>query len=143
LIRAEDEMGRAAMSDVERLDEPQQDGGRGSVIASVTNAMVALHKEQFGRGPISARSTFSDDDTLLCTLQGALLPAEQALTEMGHQARVQESRLFFQMATRDKFIAAVEELTGRKVAAFASATDPEAAMVWEIFQFRPHGLRST
>jgi uncharacterized protein YbcI len=136
-------MGKAVVSDVERLDEAQQDGGRGSVLASVTNAMVALHKEQFGRGPVRAHTTFTDDDTLVCTLRGALLPAEVAMTEMGHQARVQESRLFFQMATRDKFIAAVEELTGRKVEAFSSATDPDAAVVWEIFKFHPSDLRST
>jgi hypothetical protein len=91
---------------VEGLEESQQDGDRGSVLMSVTNAMVALHKEQFGRGPVRARTTLHDD-MLLCSLHDALLPAEQALTEMGHQVRVQESRLFFQMATRDKFIAIV------------------------------------
>lgn len=83
------------MSDVERLDEAQQDGGRGSLLTSVTNAMVALHKERLGRGPVRAHTTFTDDDTLLCTLLDSLLPAELALTEMGHQLRVQEARLFF------------------------------------------------
>lgn len=127
------------MSEVERLDEAQQDRSRGGVLTSVTNAMVALHKEQFGRGPVRARSILSDD-TLVCTLHDALLPAERALTEMGHGIRVQESRLFFQAATRDQFIATVEELIGRKVVAFASATDPSAAVVWEIFRFEPLDL---
>jgi uncharacterized protein YbcI len=108
---------------------------------SVTNAMVALHKEQFGRGPVRARTTLHDD-MLLCSLHEALLPAEQALTEMGHQVRVQESRLFFQMATRDKFIAIVEELTGRSVTAFSSCIDPDARMVWEVFQLQPRDSRT-
>jgi uncharacterized protein YbcI len=128
------------VSDVQRLDEPQPDVDRGSALTHVTNALVALHKEQFGRGPVRARTTLSDD-TLVCTLHAALVPAELALAEMGHQVRVQESRLFFQMATRDKFIATVEELVGRKVVAFSSAADPDAAMVWEIFRLEPQDLR--
>jgi uncharacterized protein YbcI len=131
------------VADVERLDGPQRDGRDGGVLTSVSNAMVALHKEQFGRGPVRARTTFTDDDTLVCTLLDALLPAEQALVEMGHQERVQEARLFFQMATRDKFVAAVEERTGRRVVAFSSATDADAAVVWEIFRLQPSDARTT
>jgi len=100
----------------------------------VSNALVALHKEQFGRGPGRARTTFTDDDTLVCTFDEALLPAEQALVDLGQHERVQELRLFLQTASRDKFISTVEELTGRRVVAFSSATDPGAAMVWEIFR---------
>jgi uncharacterized protein YbcI len=128
------------VSDVERGVDGSQDGRRdGSVLTRVSNAMVALHKEQFGRGPVRVRSSFTDDQTLVCTLQDALLPAERAMVEMGHQERVQESRLFFQSATRDKFITAIEEITGRKVVAFSSATDPDAAVVWEIFRFGSDG----
>ena len=138
-IQEEDAQNRqAGMSDVERLDEPQRDVRDGSVLTSVSNAMVALHKEQFGRGPVRARTAFAGDDTLICTLQDALLPAEHALVKMGHQDRVHESRLFFQMATRDKFVAVVEQLTGRRVMAFTSATDADAAIVWEIFRFHPN-----
>jgi uncharacterized protein YbcI len=129
------------VSEVERIDGAQQDGDRGGVLTSVTNALVALHKEQFGRGPVSARATLNDD-TLVCVLHDALLPAERALTEMGHGLRVQESRLFFQAATRDKFIATVETIVGRQVVAFSSALDPNAAVVWEIFGLQPHDLRT-
>jgi uncharacterized protein YbcI len=126
--------------DVELYDGRQHDG---SLLTRVSNAMVALHKEQFGRGPVHARTGYAGDDTLVCTMQDALLPAEQALVEMGHHERVQESRLFFQMATRDKFTGAVEQLTGRKVVAFSSATDAEAAVVWEIFRLQPRDGRAT
>jgi uncharacterized protein YbcI len=118
------------------MEEGRRDGRNGSVLTSVSNALVALHKEQFGRGPVRARTSYAGDDTLVCTLQDALLPAERALVDIGQQERVQESRLFFQMATRDKFIATVEELVGREVVAFSSATDPVAGVVWELFRFR-------
>jgi len=131
------------VSEVERLDGLQEDYRRRSVLMSVSNALVALHKEQFGRGPVRARSTFADDNTLLCTLEDALLPAEHSLVEIGHHERVQEGRLFLQIATRHKFVAVVEELTGRKVVAFSSATDAEAAVVWEVFRFEPIDARGT
>ena len=125
------------MSDVETYDGEQMDDRPGGVLASVSNAMVRLHKEQFGRGPTKARSHFAGRDTLVSVLENTLLPAELALVEMGQQERVQESRLFFQTATRRKFITTVEEIVGRKVVAFSSATDPDAATVWEIYNFEP------
>jgi uncharacterized protein YbcI len=120
-------------------DESQQTDGRGggSRLAAVSNAMVSLHKEQFGRGPTRARSHFAGEDTLVCVLEDALLPAEQGLVEMRQQDRVQETRLFFQMATRDKFIEVVEQIVGRKVVAFSSATDADAGVVWELYNFEP------
>ena len=126
------------MSELERDDRQQTDGrGGGSRMAAVSNAMVSLHKEQFGRGPTRARSHFAGEDTLVCVLEDALLPAEQSLVAMNQQDRVQEARLFFQMATRSKFVAAVEQIVGRKVIAFSSATDADAAVVWELYNFEP------
>jgi uncharacterized protein YbcI len=128
----------STVSELEIGEGQQTDGGGGgSRLAALSNAMVSLHKEQFGRGPTRARSHFAGEDTLVCVLEDALLPAEQALVEMNQQERVQEARLFFQMATRDKFLEAVEEITGRKVIAFSSATDADAAVVWEIYNFEP------
>ncbi len=124
------------MSEVEHSDGQPTDARSASVLAGVSNAMVALHKEQFGRGPTRARSNFAGEDTLVTVLEDALLPAEHALVDMGNQERVHESRMFFQMATRGKFIGAVEELVGRKVVAFSSATDPDAAVVWEIYNLQ-------
>ena len=129
------------MSDVGTHDGQHTDERPIGVLMRVSNAMVALHKEQFGRGPTKARSHFAGPDTLVSVLENTLLPAEVALVEMGQQERVQESRMFFQTATREKFIAAVEEITGRKVVAFSSATDPGAATVWEIYNFKPVDAR--
>jgi uncharacterized protein YbcI len=109
----------------------------GSLLQAVSNAMVRLHKEQLGRGPTNARSHFAGPDTLVSTLEDALLPAERSLVEMGEHQRVRESRMFLQAATKDRFIEAVEELTGRKVRAFSSAIDPRPGVVFEVFSFEP------
>lgn len=107
------------------------------MLADMSNAVVSLHKQQFGRGPTQARCAFATDDVLVCVLENSLLPAERALTELGEQLRVQESRLFFQHATRDAFIRTAERIVGRPVRSFTSATDPLAEMVFEIFAFEP------
>jgi uncharacterized protein YbcI len=106
-----------------------------SLLAGVSNAMVALHKEQFGRGPVTARSHFAGPNTLVCVLEDALLPAERKLVEMGDHQRVGETRLAFQVATSEEFIGAVEQIVGRKVRAFASATDVVQNVVFENFVF--------
>jgi uncharacterized protein YbcI len=111
----------------------------GNVLQAVSNAMVKLHKEQFGRGPTNARSYFAGPDTLVCTLDDALLPAERKMVEMGEDQRVRESRMFLQVATEAEFTGVVEGLVDRKVRAFASATDPAPGVVFEIFSFHPEG----
>jgi uncharacterized protein YbcI len=109
---------------------------RGGVLAAVSSAVVALHKEQFGRGPRRARTNFAGADTLVCVLEDALLPAELTMVQMGDHQRVRESRMYLQVATADQFITAVEGIIGRKVQAFSSATDPDNNTVFEIFTFR-------
>ena len=108
-----------------------------SQLAAISNALVALHKEQFGRGPTRARTNYAGPDALICVMEDALLPAETAMVEMGYGHRVQESRLFFQNATADQFISALEDITGRSVRAFGSMTDPKAATVAEVYLLHP------
>ena len=114
-----------------------QEPSDGTVLQAVSNALVKLHKEQFGRGPTNARSYFAGPDTLVCTLEDTLLPAERTMVEMGEDQRVRESRMFLQVASQDQFVAAVEALISRKVRAFASAIDPGPGVVFEIFSFEP------
>lgn len=108
-----------------------------SVLMGISNAMVRLHKEQFGRGPSSARTHYAGPDTMISILENALLPAERQMVELGSGERVQETRLHFQNASSERFIEAIEAISGRKVTSFASACDPEQDMVYEIFRFAP------
>nr|HMS73483.1 Na-translocating system protein MpsC family protein [Baekduia sp.] len=59
--------------------------------------------------------------------------AEQMLTSTGQGRSVSDTRHLYQQAMKDDFTAAVERLTGRKVAAFVSGNhlDPDIAV--EIF----------
>jgi uncharacterized protein YbcI len=108
-----------------------------SPLAAISTALVTLHKQHFGRGPTRSRTHFAGDDSMICVLEDALLPAEEAMVAMGEAHRVQESRLYFQSATAEQFISAVEGITGRTVWSFASATDAQRKVVTEIFHFEP------
>jgi uncharacterized protein YbcI len=109
----------------------------GSGLAAVSSAMVALHKEQFGRGPTRARSNFAGADTLVCVLNDVLLPAELAMVQMGDQQRVRDTRTYLQVATAKQFVEVVERITGRTVRSFASASDPDNNTVFEVFDLHP------
>ena len=115
----------------------------GSPLAAVSDAMVRLHKEQFGRGPTRARTHFAGPDAMLCVLDDALLPAELKMIETGDGQRVRESRVAFQAATAADFIAAVEAIVHRKIRGFGSAVDTEANIVFETFIFEPGELDGT
>jgi uncharacterized protein YbcI len=119
------------------LTEAEGHGNGTSVLMAVSNAMVKLHKEQFGRGPTQARTNFAGPDALLCVLEDVLLPAELKMIGLGESSRVRDSRVSFQAATAEDFIGAVEEIVGRKVRAFASGVDVEKNVVFENFVFEP------
>ncbi len=112
---------------------------RGLELSELSNAMVRLYKEQFGRGPTKARSAYAGPDVMLCTLENSFTPAEQSLVRMGEHQRLRDTRMFFQYATRDEFTQTVEAITGRKVRAFISGIDTEHDVASELFYLEPSG----
>ena len=123
--------------------EPQQTGetdARSSVLAEISNAMVRLYKEQFGRGPTKSRATWCGSDVLTVVLEDTLTPAERNLVRLGEHQRLRELRLFFQYASVREFCEPVEQHTGRKVRAFLSAVDTEVeGLATEVFVLHPQG----
>lgn len=99
--------------------------------------MVAIHKEQFGRGPTKASTHFAGPDTIVSTLRDTFTPAERNLVGMGEQGRLRDIRMFFQYSQSDKFVGVVEEITGRRVESFISGIDAESDVAVEIFLLAP------
>ena len=108
-----------------------------SPLTAISNAMVRLHKEHFGRGPSTVRSHFAGPDALVCILEDVLLPAERKLVAMGDLQRVREMRMAFQVATTEEFVSSIEQIVKRKVRAFSSGTDVTQNVVFENFVFEP------
>lgn len=101
--------------------------------------MVRLYKEQFGRGPTKAVAQFAGNDLLICTLEDTLTPAERNMVAMGEEQRLRDVRLFFQHATEDRFVEAVERITGRKVRGFISGIDTGKDISAEVFYLHQNG----
>jgi uncharacterized protein YbcI len=110
---------------------------QGLELQELTNAMVRLYKELFGRGPTKARTGYADPDTLVATIQNSLTAAERKMLELGEHQRVREIRLFFQHANEADFTGTVEEITGRKVWAFVSGMDTHRDVASEVFYLEP------
>jgi len=84
----------------------------------ISNAMVRLYKEAFGRGPTKARAQFAGPDVLIVILESSLTVAERNLVAMGEHQRLREARLFFQYALEDQFRGIVEQALGRRTLVF-------------------------
>lgn len=108
-------------------------GGRQPALLAISNAMVKLYKELFGRGPTRARTNYAGPDILISTLRDTLTPAERSLVALGEFQRLRDTRTFFQHAAEAQFRGAVEEATGRKVVAFTSGIDVKEDLSSEVF----------
>jgi uncharacterized protein YbcI len=109
------------------------DAANFSVRAELSREMVRIYKDVFGRGPTKARTDFAGPDTVLCTLENSMTPAERSLAEMGEHQRLRDTRLYFQHATEGEFRDVVERILGRKVRAFISGMDTEQDLASEVF----------
>jgi uncharacterized protein YbcI len=110
---------------------------QGLELQEITNAMVRLYKELFGRGPTKARTNYAGPDTLVATIQNSLTAAERKMLDLDEHQRVREIRMFFQQANEAEFTGTVEEITGRKVWAFVSGFDTERDVAAEVFYLEP------
>jgi uncharacterized protein YbcI len=120
--------------------EQTQEERQTSLLMEVSNTMVRLYKELFGRGPTRARSNWAGPDAVVCVLEETLTPAERNLVKMGEHQRLRDTRMFFQYATVREFCEPVEQITGRKVRAFQSSIDTEAdGQAVEVFVLHPEG----
>ena len=114
-----------------------QSDRRGIELQEVTNSIVRIYKEQFGRGPTKARAQYAGADTLVVTVEDSLTPAERNLVALDEDQRVREIRMLFQHAAEGNFRDSVEEITGRKVHAFVSGMDTAQDVSTEVFYLEP------
>jgi uncharacterized protein YbcI len=107
------------------------DGGR--LLARISEEIVAMLREHYGRGPMKAK-TYALDDIIVVVMRGSgLTPLEQTIVDSGEPQRVVAMREDFQalMATRYKQM--IEKLTGAKVVAFLSQAHVDPDITMEIF----------
>ena len=107
------------------------------ILAAVTDAMVAFHQRYHHRKPVTAKTLMLGDDLLACVLGGVYTDVEKTMIEIQRKTIVQQTRNEFQNALQDKFINAVERLTGRNVLAFISNHHVGPDIEIELFLLTP------
>ena len=111
----------------------------GDVRTAISDGIVALLKEFYGRGPDKTK-TYVHDDLVVCLLRGGFTPVEQTLLEGGHGDDVIRQRMAFQNVMRGRFEQVVEGATGREVIGFMSGNQQDPDMICEIFVLAPNDL---
>ena len=117
-------------------DGRMPDEAGGSVRAALANAMVGMKKQYYGRGPTAAKAWMLDD-YIFVAMEGGLTRNEETLLADGKEDLVRRYRLSFQETMSEVTIAAVEELTGRKVLTYHSQIMFHPTRAFEIFVLEP------
>jgi uncharacterized protein YbcI len=104
----------------------------GEMRAALSNALVALMKELYGKGPTAAKS-FINDEYVFTVLEGGLTRNEETLLAAGGETIVRDYRLAFQQAVREQFTGAVSRITGRQVLDYHSQIVFDPPRSFEMF----------
>ena len=111
----------------------------GDVRTEISDGIVALLKEFYGRGPERTK-TYVHDDLVVCLLRGGFTRVEQTLVDGGHGDDVIRQRMAFQQVMRDRFEGVVERATGRRVISFMSGNHQDPDMICEVFILAPNDV---
>jgi uncharacterized protein YbcI len=103
-----------------------------SLRMALSNAMVGLKKQYYGKGPSRARA-YLMDEYVFVVMEGGLTRNEETLLADGKHDLVRSYRLAFQETVEQTATQAVEELTGRRVIGYHSQIVFEPTRVFEIF----------
>jgi uncharacterized protein YbcI len=109
---------------------PRLFGGR--LLAEITDQLVQLMREHYGRGPMKAK-TYVLDNVIVCVLSDGFIALEQTMMEGGESERVLDMRRGFERLMKTQYTAVIEDLTGRKVLAFLSQAHVEPDLTVEMF----------
>src|SRR3954452_7387940 len=113
---------------------PDEPGG--SLRTALANAMVGLKKQYYGKGPTGAKAWILDDYVFVA-MEGGLTRNEETLLADGKEDLVRRYRLSFQETMGPTTMAAVEEITGRKVLTYHSQIVFGPTRAFEIFLLEP------
>jgi uncharacterized protein YbcI len=96
---------------------------RGLLLAAISNTVVRVHKQLYGKGPTKAR-THLWENLLVVVLEGGLLRSEQTLRDRGRAEAVIDTRFVMQAAIEPELRAAIESELRQRVGSFMNALDP-------------------
>jgi uncharacterized protein YbcI len=105
----------------------------GHLLSAISNSIVGILRERYGRGPMKAKTYALDDIIVVVMRAGGFTAAEQTMIDSGEPQRVVGMREDFQRVMAEDYKTAIEELTDRRVLAFLSNAHVEPELTVEIF----------
>jgi uncharacterized protein YbcI len=121
------------MDDAASPPGPRPDG---ALRSSISQAIVQLHAEHYGKGATQAK-TYVWDTLVVTVLRDVLTTSERTLVRAERAETVRDVRNAFQSTMEPHFRAAVERITGRRVISFMSQVDPIRGVGVEVFVLEP------
>lgn len=132
--------------------DPQRDGGvsddfsgrptvrHGALLAAISEAIVGMRREHYGRGAVHAKSYAIDDVIVVVTRENGLTPLERTIVDAGAPGRLIALREDFLHAMTGRFNETIEQLTGQKVLAclYEVSLEPDITIVSFVLD-RPFG----
>lgn len=119
--------------------DPQSQQRHGDELTAISDGLVGLLKDYYGRGPTQAKSYYQDD-LVVCVLRGGFTRVEQTLLDGGRGGAVIDQRIQFQELMRERFEQVIEKATGRRVIGFMSGNQQDPDMMCEVFILSPTDL---
>jgi uncharacterized protein YbcI len=119
------------------VEAPEGHPRLGDELAEVTNGIVRLFSEYYGRGPTRAKSYLLEDRYVVTVLRDTLTTVENTLAANGHIDMVRKVRLTFQEAMAPEFKGVVEHALGRRVESYHSQILVEPDVGFEFFLLEP------
>jgi uncharacterized protein YbcI len=108
----------------------------GELQAALSNAIVRIMREFYGKGAARSR-TMIFDDYVFVVLEDVLTTAEMTLRNGGQGDLVRRVRMRFEDLMTATFVGEVERLTGRTVVAYHSQVVLDPPSCFEIFVLDP------
>jgi uncharacterized protein YbcI len=97
--------------------------------ATISNEIVRLQAEYYGKGPTRAK-TYIVEDLVVVVPEESFTRAEKSLAERGERDAIEHIRRRFQQQMADDFTSVVEQATGR---VFLSETNIDQDVSVETF----------
>jgi uncharacterized protein YbcI len=131
-VMGDEELGAEGAAEMHESGEGQD----GALRQDISNEIVRLYKEHFGKGPTRCR-TYLQPELVIVVLGEGYTAAEQTLFEAGRWYEVRQARQIWQDTMKERFVETIEGLTGGNVLAFMSANHQNPDLAVEMFVLDP------
>jgi uncharacterized protein YbcI len=111
--------------------DPTLSGGR--LLSAISNSIVALRREHYGRGPLKAKTYILDDIVVVVMRENGYCAVERTMIDNGEAERVVALREDFQRIMAKRYSDTIESLTGRTVVAFLNRAHLEPDLSMKVF----------